>query len=54
MNVLNNGVQASAVKLLEFQICLAPCTDFLRKEFLRFCLKLENTSLKALKQEKNV
>ena len=36
MNVLDNGVQASAVKLLEFQLCLALCTDFLWQEFHGF------------------
>ena len=49
MNVLDNEMQASDVKLLEFQLCLAP---ILAKRVSRFCLKLENTSLKALNQEK--
>ena len=51
MNVLDNGVQASVVKLLEFQLGLVPYR-FLAKKVSRFCLKLENTSLKGLKQEK--
>ena len=52
MNALDNGILASTVGLIyTFQLSSAPCTSFRDKNVLLFCL---NTSLKALKQEKNI
>ena len=52
MNALDNGMQASAMKLIYTSTMFGTLYRFRSKRVSRFFLKLKNTSLKALKQEK--
>ena len=52
MNALDDGMQVSTVKLISTSNYVWCLYRFCAKRVSQFCLKLENTSLKALRQEK--